>query len=164
MKYIWDNAQNDMMDIVIHNSVNTLILGGFYDNTISDIIFPDNIKTLIFGTCFNQVINSLPQSLNVLSFGMSFNQDLCKVIMPPSLNVITFGKRYACSLQDVKFNELFIVNDHACRITINSCKFPKSLHKIVHYEIYYENHNTKYKEIVQYHRNVGQFTKTPKTL
>jgi hypothetical protein len=147
----------------IPNSLNMLIIHSEGYN-YSDVIFPKSLRVLILGHVFNQTINSLPQSLHVLSFGNEFNQDLSTVVMPPSLNVITFGFNYTCPLHAVKFHEISIVNDYACWITIDSCKFPKSLQKIVYYELDDDRDDVElsYYANVVYNRPIGQFTKTPR--
>jgi hypothetical protein len=141
---------------IFADTINTLIINNEGYN-YSNIIFPKYLRVLILGKKFNQVINLLPSSLNILCFGTEFNQDLSTVIMPPSLNVITFGSHYTYSLHDVQFHEISIINDYTCRININFCKFPKSLHKIVHYER--SNIDLTYNPVVIYNRPIGQFTK-----
>jgi hypothetical protein len=49
-------------------------------------------------------------------------------------------------------DKLEIINDHSCKITINSCVFPKSLTKIIHII----DKNNQY---VEYQKQIGLHTK-----
>jgi hypothetical protein len=156
--------------------VKTLILGRDFDTeiTINSMYlnklafgwrynridqYPDSLRILLFGFMFNQIINKLPPLLNVLTFGAKFNQDLTHVDIPMSLNTITFGQNYNRNLTNVIFHEIYIINDYSSKITINSSKFPNSLHKIVYFEYNDKDIIQPYKPIIQYERKLGKYTK-----
>jgi hypothetical protein len=123
--------------------------------------WPESLMSLTFGTEFNRKVTVLPNKLQTLKFGWNFNQNISAVKFPQCLYTITFGGEFKQSLKKVTFLELAIVHDYSSKITINSCKFPLSLREIIHYK--YNDDIDDYSPIVQYTRNSGQLTKTPKT-
>jgi hypothetical protein len=83
-----------------------------------------------------------------MNFEWCFNRNIDAVRFPNSLHTLTFGYRFNQNIKNVIFHEIYY---HSQKITFKSCKWPKSLHKIIH---------VKYKvNIVIYERVLGKFTK-----
>jgi hypothetical protein len=168
-------------------------LGYRFNQSISHVKFPNNLNTFIIGynTCsdhYNQSINltKFPSTLSVLSLGGIFNQPLGEENLEENLeeslggslgksfrrnfnnlcNIvdITFGKSFNQDIMNVVFNQLYIVRDCSLKITIESCKFPKSLYKIIWYPYETDSHAENYHEIIKYQRKLGQYTKAAFTL
>jgi hypothetical protein len=98
-----------------------------------------------------------------LTFGYYFNQNIDAVRFPNSLHTLTFGVIFNQKINNAIFHEIY---DHSHKITFESCKWPKSLHKIIHidfnnkikslHKIYYMENVIN---IVIYERQIGKFTK-----
>jgi hypothetical protein len=160
------------------NNLNTFIIGDntcsdHYDQSINLTKFPSTLSVLSLGGKFNQplgrgsleenLIENLGWSLEESfeeslegrleeSFRGSFN-NLCNIVD------ITFGKSFNQDIMNVVFNQLYIVRDCSLKITIESCKFPKSLYKIIWYPYETASHAEDYHEIIKYQRKLGQYTK-----
>jgi hypothetical protein len=158
-------------------------LGYMFNQSISRTKFPNNLNTFIIGDnamldCYNQSINlvKFPNALTVLSLGEKFNQplgenserserlggsecfnNLCNIID------ITFGESFNQNIMHVVFNKLYIVRDCSLKITVDSCKFPISLYKIIWYPRGTNSFSYNYNEIVKYQRKLGRYTKAAST-
>jgi hypothetical protein len=119
-----------------------------------------------------------PNTLSVLSFGEIFNQYIDTSVNLRNIIDITFGVLFNQDIQALIFNALYIIHDCSLKITINSCKFPTSLYKIIWYpmgtychiydnplysnnykDIYDNYHKCHTYEIIKYQRKLGQYTK-----
>jgi hypothetical protein len=160
------------------SSLEVLFLRGQFNRDISSM-YTSNLHTLFMGEVFDQVITLLPKSFVKLHLGFSFNQDVTSVtwpqslseiflselfnkpidiLWPRSLNEITFARRFNQNIKNVVFHELSMVHDYSQKITINSCNFPKSLRKILHYASFNAD------AIINYERPFGQYTKMTRHL
>jgi hypothetical protein len=132
---------------------------GYCYNIILNVKTLNSLHTLILGNKFNTFISELPESLLVLTFGYNFNHPIDHIKWPTYLHTITFNTLYAHSISNVVFHNIGIVHDHSCKIIIDSCKFPKSLHKIIHY-VYTKN---EIKPVIIYEKYIGLYTKSAYT-
>ena len=82
-----------------------LTFGYHFDQSLRGVTLPTGLKTLTFGCSFNKSLEGLtfPSSLQSLTFGRLFNQrlDLESVIFPSGLQNLTFGDNFDRSLQGV---------------------------------------------------------------
>jgi hypothetical protein len=123
---------------------------------INDILLP-KLCILILSYAFNQILTTnflrYNNSLTDMIFGTQYNQDISPVKWPESLLHISFGATFnPINIINAQFKYLSTVEDYACSITIDSCKFPPSLSKITHI-------NSKIEEIIIYERKIGKYTK-----
>jgi hypothetical protein len=163
-------------DIMFNTSINCsaerIIFLGMFNRDISDMQC-DNLTHLTFGLRFNQKLPSVMPKLthlhlgvrynqplndiympvlHDLHFGFAFNQDISQVNWPESLYQLTFGNGFNnIHMINARFKNLSIIEDYSCSITINSCKFPPSLWKIIYIHTY---------KFIYYIRNIGQYTKS----
>jgi hypothetical protein len=190
--FVWPDML-DILDICLsHNydmhrikwplNLTTMFLNIFYDNfDINHVQWPSKLLVLKLGGQFNNDISDTQfPNINILIFGSAFNKDINTVMFPKLLHGITFGHSFNQDISKVIFHELYTVYDYTNRITINSCNFPRSLHKIIHYKrIYNDTYRTLcgfdrvkfikndiniagYEPYIVYKREVGQFTKAAK--
>jgi hypothetical protein len=66
------------------------------------VTLPPSLQTLTFGHFFNQNLErvTLPPNLQTLTFGHCFNQSLERVTLPSSLQPLTFGW---CKIEHIFF-------------------------------------------------------------
>jgi hypothetical protein len=147
----WHDFTPDIYRIKWPASLHTMTLGVIINLAIQ---LPDTLRELIFTDDFNQDISDLklPKSLCTLALGDEFNYDISKVFFPRSLKIIKFSANFDQDISHVVFHEIEYIYDYSCKITINSCKFPETLYKII-YGIDYEYQCTVYT------RNTGKHTK-----
>ena len=73
--------------------------------TTSDYLrhLPKTLQTLTFGDTFNQNLKGMtfPSNLQSLKFGDNFNQKLGAVSFPSTLQSLTFGSKFTQNLEDV---------------------------------------------------------------
>jgi len=130
-----------------------LYFGGF-NHPIRPGYLPRSLRVLVFGDSFNQKIDNvdmnpgslmdtdrmennekvLPPHLEILEFGMMFNQPIGPGVLPPSLNALKFGHRFnqhvshpdvfPNSLKTLEFGVMF-------NKPIGSGVLPNSLKKLV---------------------------------
>jgi hypothetical protein len=145
-------------NILWPTSLTVLIFGYSFDSNISHIELPSSILTLQFGCNYNQILPlQLPINLQTLTFGDQFNQQINEIESVSLLEVIEFGFYFNQSLTNIIFHAIYTIIDHSCKITLNSCAFPKTLHKIIHVK-------SKWHKTIIYERKIGQFTKGTQTL
>jgi hypothetical protein len=111
-----------------------LTLGNKFNQSLNGTCLSNTIYKIKFGSEFNQPIISVkwPTSLGIIIFGRNFNQSI-DVEWPIYLHTITFGENFNKCIKNVKFQNLGTIHDYSNSITITSCSFPPSLHKIIHY-------------------------------
>jgi hypothetical protein len=168
INYDWPKKLRILYISIYHEFLNwpetltALHLNIYNDNLdICDMKWPILLNTLEIGGEYNRDIYAIPE-INVLILSQLFNCNIDKVHFPHTLHEITFGHKFNQDISQVIFYELYIIHDYSCIITINSCKFPKSLHKIIYYHTDWfsdNNGNILYNPKIHYERKIGQFTK-----
>jgi hypothetical protein len=173
----------DLSNVTWPASLHTLVFGMRFNQDITLIKWPPLLHTLIFGYEYNQDISNLIiLSLCVLHFGdmynhnlsdvkwnefislyslklsHDFNSDITDIIWPQSMHIITFGYSFKQNIINANFQNIGIIKDYSSRITLDSCKFPRTLQFIIHYE--YIDYIDIYKKIVIYERPSGMYTKS----
>jgi hypothetical protein len=147
----------DLDRVKFPDSLRDIIFGLSFDRQIINVKWPTELRTLYFGVYFNQLLSpAFPSKFRDITFGNKFNKNI-DIKWPRSLNVITFGAEFCHDITNVIFYELHIVYDYSTNITINSCKFPRSLYKIIH--IIYNASTSRDEHVINYIRPTGQFTK-----
>jgi hypothetical protein len=147
---------------VIWPQLTHLEFDGWFNQSINSI--SESLVTLRLGRSFNQPINIKLPHLENLIFGHDFNQKIDDIYMPKVI-YLTFGRLYAQDISNVKFDTIYIITDYSCEISIDSCKFPHTLHKIIHLypkdDVYMPQHEKygNFTEDIAYHRILGQHTK-----
>ncbi len=79
------NLNDPLVNCQFPPLLETLILGGCFDQPIEDIRLPDSLRVLQFSDRFNHPISrlKLPPNIEYLSFGYRFNQSIPR--LPPTL-------------------------------------------------------------------------------
>jgi len=90
--------------IVLPKNLESLTLGGFFDQDIRNANFPKSLTHLTLGDSFNQDIKdaNFPQ-LTWLKFGWNFNKDIRYASLPESLTHLTLGESFNQNIVDANF-------------------------------------------------------------
>lgn len=75
---------------------------------LTEGLIPNNVNTITFGHSFNQPIPYLPSSITNISFGFQFNQDLSTVYLPPNLKYLSFDMNFDKSLENLPHGLKFL--------------------------------------------------------
>ena len=80
---------------VLPNSITNLRINK-YPYPIEKDMIPDSLNYLSFGPDFNQEIkeNTLPTHIKTLSLGYTYNKYIKKNVLPPNLRILSLGKSY----------------------------------------------------------------------
>jgi hypothetical protein len=145
----------DISNLSWPQSLHILTLG-----SINKIKLPETLHTFSFNMWYDEVLDDIqfPLSLLIIDFGYSFNQiiDCVNWYQYELLSIIKFGSNFKRNINNVKFHSISTIYDDAHRITLKSCTFPKSLHKIIHC--------IDYTYVTVYERQIGGYTKSARRI
>jgi hypothetical protein len=144
------NVLVDLFDVTLPTSIRTLKLGSPIHRSITarypgEILFnPHSLPsrtspwpiTLTSVTFYNSEMLFDSSRITHLTIGSEHSNH-----RPVSLHKLdllcvqelTLGERFRQDIQNVKFRDINTVHDYSCRIDVNSCAFPSTLHKIMWY-------------------------------
>ena len=90
-------------DHLIWLSLQSLILGDGFNQSMHNVTLPSGLQGLTFGVAFNQSMDNvaLPNGLQSLTFGDDFSQSMHHLALPSSLQGLTFGDGFNRSMHNV---------------------------------------------------------------